>query len=189
MKESIVQIVNRYLSLFPEEKDRLEDFLYFLETSPSNKLTDWNNFDGHIVTTGFIYSRKENKFLVLHHNDLDMFLSPGGHIDSSDNSILEACKREIKEETSLINIKQIIIDNNKDIPIDIDSHLIKYNDRLDLPSHHHFDFRYLFEVNNQEPIKIDLNEHSEYKWIDLDSLNNNIHYRIIISKIKNYIND
>ena len=30
-----------------------------------------------------------------------MYIYPGGHIDKSDTSVLEAAKREVKEETGL----------------------------------------------------------------------------------------
>ena len=187
MKEVILEIVNNYLKLFPSEKERLNEFFIFLDNNKESSITDWNNFNGHIVTTGFIHAKKENKFLVLHHKDLDMFLSPGGHIDTTDKSILDACIREVKEETGLKNIRQVIIDNNINMPIDIDTHTTKYNERLHLPSHTHFDFRYLFEIEKEEKIYIDKNEHYSYKWTDLDSLNSNPKYRIITSKIKKYI--
>lgn len=55
-----------------------------------------------------------------------MFLYMGGHIDANDKDTLRAAIREIKEETSLIELNQIIIGNDKQIPFDIDTHKISY---------------------------------------------------------------
>lgn len=81
MKNVLVSILKRYLEIFPEEKERQARLLSYLNTHDDNEITDWNNFNGHIVASGFIYSKEDNKFLVLYHKDLNMYLYPGGHID------------------------------------------------------------------------------------------------------------
>ena len=77
--------------------------------------------------------------MVLFYNDLGSFFYPGGHINP-----LVAAKREIYEETGFENLEECVIGGNPLIPIDIDTHVISYNERLKLPEHIHFDFRYLF---------------------------------------------
>ncbi len=47
------------------------------------------------------------------------------------------------EKTGLSNLEQLKLFENEQIPVDIDTHLIGYNERLNLPAHYHFDFRYL----------------------------------------------
>ena len=79
--------------------------------------------------------------MVLYHKELKRYLSPGGHVDSIDKNILESARREIKEETGLNNFEQLKISSNELIPIDIDTHIINYNDRLKLPKHYHFDLK------------------------------------------------
>ena len=64
MIDIILNIVNKYLELFPEEFKRQEKLLDYLKNHNDKEITDWNNFDGHIVATGFIYALKEEKFLV-----------------------------------------------------------------------------------------------------------------------------
>ena len=153
------------------------------------EITDWNNFDGHVVASGFIYAKEENKFLVLYHNDLKMFLYPGGHIDSNDTNPLSASKREIFEETGLSNLEQLKISNYELVPIDIDTHKIGYNERLNLPEHYHFDFRYLFMVDRISDIKIDIEELSSYKWISIEELSSDINYGRIATKITKLLDD
>ena len=183
MKESLLKIINEYLQIFPEEAERQKQLIEFISNHNDEELVDWNNFDGHIVAGGFVYSIKENKFLVLYHKDLKMYLYPGGHVDGNDESILTAAIREVKEETGLedFNLFEIIKDNI--MPIDIDTHVIKRNERLNLPEHFHFDFRYLFIVDKDLDVNIDTEELSSYKWIDINELKEDPNYGKIANKI------
>ena len=117
-----------------------------------------------------------------------MYLYPRGHVNSNEISPLQTAKREILEETDLKNLKQLMLSENELIPINIDTHLIEYNERLNLPSHYHLDFRYLFTVDKISRIKIEQNELSNYKWIDIYELKNDLNYGKIVNKIENIIN-
>lgn len=171
MKDIILGVLNDYLLLFPEEKDRQSIFIKYLNSHNNSEITDWNNFDGHIVSSGFIYAKEDKKFLVLYHKDLKMFLYPGGHIDKKDDNPLDAAKREVIEETGITDFEQLKIIDNILVPIDIDTHKVAYNERLKLPEHFHFDFRYLFIVNSICNVIIDKEEADNYKWINMDQLN------------------
>lgn len=186
--EDLVEIIKEYLEIFPEENKRQEKILDFLGDGNIERKIDWNNFEGHIVAGGFIYSKKNNKFLCLYHKDLNMYLYPGGHIDNNDNNILDSAVREINEETGLFKLKQIKITDNELVPFDIDTHIIKENKKLKLPSHYHFEFRYLFEVNDESyNVKVDENEINDYKWISIKELALDKNYGKIANKLKNYI--
>ena len=115
-----------------------------------------------------------------------MYLYPGGHIDKEDKNILEAAKRETREETGLTKFKEVLI-GNKIIPIDIDTHRIPYNKRLNLKAHTHFDFRYLFILTEEEKIKQDTKEMGDYKWIDIKELEENNNYGKVVNKLKNIL--
>ena len=182
MKELLLNILNEYLKIFPKEIERQQELIKFLNNHKEEQITDWNNFDGHVVAGGFIYAKDEQKFLVLHHKDLNMFLYPGGHIDKEDKNPLEASIREINEETGLKNIIEFTISNNELVPIDIDTHLIDYNRRLDLPEHYHFEFRYLYVVDKIKNINVDSNESSEYRWISVEELKQDENFGKIADK-------
>ena len=187
MKEIIIDILKKYLNIFPEEKERQLKLEKYLKKFNDEQITDWNNFKGHIVASGLVYSKSEKKFLLLYHNDMNIYIYPGGHIDSNDVNPLEAAIREVKEETGLIDLKVINLTQDKFIPIDIDTHTIKYNERLNLPEHYHFDFRYLFVVDKISDIKTDASELSDFKWIDINELSNNSNFGKIVEKIKRLI--
>lgn len=183
-KNILIDIVNQYLNIFPEESERQTKLIEYLQHNNDKQITDWNNFDGHIVAGGFIYAKEENKFLVLYHKDLKMYLYPGGHADLNDINPFETSKREIEEETGLVDLEQLILNGNSLIPIDIDTHIVGDNERLNIPEHYHFDFRYLFMINKIVDINIDKEESENYKWISLDELNKNTNYCKIIKKIE-----
>ena len=183
MKDLLITIINNYLKIFPEEKDRQNELMNFLLENKDKEIIDWNNFNGHIVASGFIYAKKERKFLVLYHNDLKMFIYPGGHINIDDVNPLIAAQREVKEETGIIDVEVLKISNDELVPIDIDTHMINYNERLKLPKHYHFDFRYLFLIEKISKINIDINESSNYKWINIEELIKDLNCGKVIEKI------
>lgn len=183
MKNLLITIIDKYLKIFPEEKDRQNKLMTFLSENNNEEIIDWNNFNGHIVASGFIYARQERKLLVLYHNDLKMFIYPGGHINIDDFNPLVAAKREVKEETGIIDVEVLKISDDELVPIDIDTHIINYNERLKLPKHYHFDFRYLFFIDKISEINIDINESSKYKWITSEELLNDLNYGKVIEKI------
>ena len=185
MKDLFLELINKYLYLFPEEKGKYKEFTEYLNNN--NDVTDWNNFNGHVVVGGFIYAKKEKKFLVIYHNDLKMYLYPGGHIDNSDLNPLEAVKREIKEETGITNINEIVLSDNNLIHIDINIHMIPYNERLDLKEHYHYEFRYLFTIDSIQEVTLDTTESSSFKWIDINELKDNENFGEIVKKFEGII--
>lgn len=187
MKDIILRILDDYKLYYRLEQERQERLDNFLKNSSSKEIIDWNNFNGHVVASGFVYAKKEEKFLVMYHKDMQIYTYPGGHMTSEDDSPYLAALREVQEETGLSNLESITINNDKLIPFDIDTHLISYNKRLDLPEHYHFDFRYLFTIEEITDIKVDEEELSEYKWISHDELASNPDFGYIIDKIDNLI--
>ena len=65
MKEKVKELLRSYLEIFPEEHERQKILLNYLETATNENITDWNNFNGHLVAGGFINSKNDQKFLVL----------------------------------------------------------------------------------------------------------------------------
>lgn len=184
MKEKIQLIIDEYLKLFPNEQDRLAILKNYLKESTNEDLTDWNNKKGHLTAGAFVYCKSEDKFLVLYHKDLKMYLYPGGHMDIQDESPLETAKRELKEETGLDNLELMQLCNSG-LPFDIDTHLIPFNNRVNMPEHYHFDFRYLFLLENLNDIIIDKDEFKDYKWIFSRKLEKDKSYGSIVDKLKN----
>lgn len=184
MKQQILEIIKKYLSIYPEEKQRLSRLLDYIRNSYDDKIVDWNNTNGHLTAGAFIYCKSENKFLVLFHKDLQMYLYPGGHVDKEDKSILETAKRELYEETGIDKYSLLAISNEELVPFDIDTHFISFNERVNMPGHYHFDFRYLFLIEKTDNIIFDANEFNKFKWISIDELSKDQNYGSIARKVQ-----
>lgn len=188
MKEAVLKIVGEYLKKFPEEKEKVARLEDFLKKTKEAEIGDWNNFYGHLVSSAFIYAKKEKKFLVLYHKDFESYVYPGGHMEKEDSSILETAKREIREETGIKDLQEYGFVQNKEVPIDINIHRIPYNEKLDLPEHLHFDFCYFFVVDKVKKVIID-HESRDYKWIGIEEFTNHQNFGINPKKIEQLVSE
>lgn len=190
MKSDIKKIVNDYLEIFPDEKENLKKLQDLLVHNKDNyeNLFNRKNMEGHITASGYIYSREDNKLLLLEHKALNKFLQPGGHSELSDNTILDTAKREIKEETGLENLENVNIAIDENVPIDINTHFIPANPKKNEGDHYHNDFRYLFIVQKASDVKIDETESNGYKWVPVDEIRNKDNFKNVIKKILNLVN-
>ncbi len=186
-KEDINIIIKEYLNIFPEETKRLQKLVVYLNGTNDNMMCDWNNALGHLTAGAFIYSQNTKRFLVLWHKDLQMYLYAGGHCELQHKSTLETAKNEVVEETGIKDFSTKTIFENELVPIDIDIHTIPYNSRVNMPEHLHFDFRYIFFVDDEEDVEIDKNEIRNFKWISEKELEQDKNYGLILKKIKKYL--
>ncbi len=187
MKKSVVNsIVEKYLQIFPNEKDRLSALEKFLVDTSDSAICDWNNACGHITAGGFVFCQTTKRFLVMWHKDLAMYLYPGGHCEPNDHSPLERAKSEVQEETGL-KVTNLKVFEDELIPLDIDTHTIPFNKRVNMPEHLHFDFRYVFVTLDESGVAIDEEEMANYKWIDEAALSSDPNYGSIINKLKNIL--
>ncbi len=186
-KENIEKVINKYLDIFPNEATRLSPLIEYIKNTNNDSMCDWNNANGHITAGAFIYSKNTQRFLVLWHKDLQMYLYAGGHCEQKHKSTLETAISEVIEETGISDFSVKSVSNNEEIPLDIDIHTIQYNARVNMPKHYHFDFRYLFCVNDESNVKIDENEIRNFKWIDENELKQDKNYGVILKKLKKYL--
>lgn len=179
----MLEILEEYLMIYPDEKDIQMQFMHFLKSKEKDDLFDIRSSKGHITASGVVYCIKTNSLLLLEHKFLNKWYSPGGHRDSTDNSMLETAKRELEEETGLFNLDCKSPNENNEMPFDIDTHIIAENKKNEMPEHCHHDFRYLFILDIESEIKIDIEESSNYKWVDINILRNNVDFEKIVKKI------
>ncbi len=72
-----------------------------LSRQSDNQVIDRKNFLGHFTASTFVVSKSTYHVALVHHNFLGKYLQPGGHIDESDSSPLDAAQRELQEETGI----------------------------------------------------------------------------------------
>lgn len=142
----------------PEESETVRKFLELLEHP---RAYHRDHLPGHITGSAWIVNRSLTKTVLIHHGKLQRWLQPGGHADG-EVDILNVARREAEEETGLKKFTPL-----KTKIFDLDIHLIP--ERKDFPQHWHYDVRYLFEANENEPLTIS-DESTGLQWFELATL-------------------
>jgi 8-oxo-dGTP pyrophosphatase MutT (NUDIX family) len=116
---------------------------------------------GHITGSAWIVDKSRQFTLLTHHRKLDKWFQTGGHCDG-DSDVLNVAMKEAMEETGLTDIQSI----SNEI-FDIDIHEIP--ERKGVPSHLHYDVRFLFEADINEPLIVS-SESSDLAWIEISKV-------------------
>lgn len=152
-----------YVDQHPEDTQELGIVLRLLDKG--NDLTSRKTLPGHI-TAGAILVGPDGRVLHVLHNATQRWLLPGGHLEASDETLLQAACRELTEETG---IPPQVATPQGEMPLHIDAHPIDANPAKDEPAHRHFDFRFLFRTAAGIG-ELQAEEVSDAAWRELDSL-------------------
>ncbi|MGW5864653.1 NUDIX hydrolase [Streptomyces sp. NPDC055239] len=152
-----------YLDQHPEDRHELAVVLGLLENS--DDLTSRKTLPGH-ATAGAILVGDDGRILHILHNATQKWLLPGGHLEHSDMTLLQAAGRELAEETG---IPPRVVTPDSEIPLHIDIHPIDANPAKDEPAHQHFDFRFLFRTT-ADIGDLQTEEVSDAAWRELDEI-------------------
>jgi 8-oxo-dGTP pyrophosphatase MutT (NUDIX family) len=151
----------------------------------SGSLFDRKNMVAHCTTQAFVVSSDKTKILLLEHLSLGGWYQPGGHIDSDDSSLWSAAKREAAEESGLIDLRYLAVDDkNPNLPMTIQINPIPENSKKQEGEHKHIDLSYLFAASPNAKVEIDKNESSGSKWISLEEFYKNPDFAFIHQKIR-----
>ena len=116
----------------------IELIVQLLECSPAPFSRD-HFTPGHITCSGMVLAPNECAILIVHHRRLERWLLPGGHVEASDVSIVDAARREVIEETGA-NI------NEWSLLAGADVHGIPA--KRGEPYHLHHDFLFAFQATD-----------------------------------------
>jgi 8-oxo-dGTP pyrophosphatase MutT (NUDIX family) len=96
---------------------------------------------GHVTASAFILNQARDSVLLISHAKLQLWLQPGGHVEPTDEDVLQAALREVHEEVGLDDVQLL--------PpglFDVDVHRIPaYGSQ---PAHEHFDVRFSFTTQH-----------------------------------------
>ena len=95
---------------------------------------------GHFTASAFVISPDDQQLLLIFHSKLSLWLQPGGHVDPTDPSLLDAAKREVLEE---VGVDAALHPAFPGI-LDLDIHIIPA--RKKEPAHEHFDVRFALQA-------------------------------------------
>ena len=137
---------------------------------------------GQITASCWVVNQDRTKALMTHHKKLNRWLQIGGHLEAEDNSIVDSCIRELKEESGLTQFKLL-----QEKFFDLDVHGIPES-KKGIPAHIHYDIRMLFEANEQESIQFDKEESNSIVWMNISEIEKFDEESInrMIRKLKDY---
>jgi 8-oxo-dGTP pyrophosphatase MutT (NUDIX family) len=147
-------------------------------------LANYDNFwqreneHGHLTASAWVVDDAQSKVLLTHHKKLDIWLQLGGHIEEEDTDIYAACRRELIEESGLIDFELL-----SSAIFDIDVHSIPLS-KKDIPAHFHYDIRLLFRGDSRQKPIFDIQESNQVAWIDLDQIANYSNEVSVIRMVK-----
>lgn len=187
-KEELLQLLQMYNDVFPMEQEGVASFTGFLQRNDGDELYSRKNFDGHITTSAFIVDAAKEELLLLQHKSLKRWLQPGGHTEG-DASLLASALREAQEETGMdgADLSPYYLFAQRDVPFDIDSHLIPANPRKEEEAHYHHDLRYLFFYKGDRTHNYNEDEATGMQWVAFGSLLEDATFGDVIMKIKTHL--
>lgn len=163
---SIRKTVQAYLGRHPGERDALARLLVALDLPVD--VTARTTLPGHVTCSAVIVDR-QGRVLQIRHRATGLMLTPGGHIEPEDRTLLAAALREVAEEAGIRPGSLCLSRQMLGSPVDIDVHEIDANPSKAEPAHEHYDFRYVFYLAGEEPPAITLQDEevSGAGWVPL----------------------
>lgn len=176
-----------YTARYPDERAAMEPFVRYVASFDAPALYDRKNFVGHLTAGALIVSRQTGCVLLLKHKQLGKWLQPGGHVEASDASVLDAAFREAREETGIGRDRLELLAPSGSllpVPADADGHYIPPCPSKGEDEHWHFDMRFVFLFDGDPRVVIDRAESDGFRWVTLDELASMPDFRRVAPKIR-----
>ena len=155
--------IYKYIPINDQEEKDKELILELIDTY-NDKILSRENKSSHMSVSAWITNKGHDKILMNFHNIYKNWGWLGGHADGEDNPI-NIIIREIEEECGLKDIKLLSpdIQSLEILPV---SYHIKNNSFVS--SHLHLNITYIFEADENLPLRIKPDENSGLKWVLID---------------------
>ena len=165
MNEFLLDQLKNYKPYDDEEAHNKQVILDF-GTRNANVFRRENKI-AHFTTSAWIVNNSRTRVLMAYHNLYKSWGWLGGHADG-DVDLLRVVKKEVAEESGLMNIK-LLSDGIYGINIlHVESHM-KHGQYVN--AHLHFDVEYLFEAGEEDAIRMKPDENSGVAWIPIEEIN------------------
>ncbi len=167
-REPILQLLQRYLSRFPEERVATDHLRQFVRANTD--CFERSCVDGHITASAWIVSHDHSRILLTHHRKLGVWLQLGGHADG-DPDTERVALTEAREESGM-QAFSFMPDADGMQVLDLDVHRIPARDRD--PEHLHLDVNYLLVAAAGQPLVIS-DESTDLAWFDWGEARRRLH--------------
>jgi 8-oxo-dGTP pyrophosphatase MutT (NUDIX family) len=158
-RNTLLTLLENHHPTDPQEIQFTQQIIAFVKENPD--CFERSLLIGHVTGSAWIVDKSHQFTLLTHHRKLDKWFQTGGHCDG-DSDVLNVALKEAKEETGLSDIHIM-----KANIFDIDIHEIP--ERKGIPAHLHYDVRFLFEANMDEPFTVS-SESTDLAWVELSKV-------------------
>lgn len=151
--------LSRHLgSIQGADRSYVPEFLALLNLP--GDVTSFDHFvPGHVTASGFVTSPTLDSVALIHHRKLQRWLQPGGHLEPGDADLEAAARREVAEETGLLDLSCLGL-------FDIDIHT--FPARPGTPEHLHYDLRFAFRSETEQLSALD--GVTDARWVPFGDL-------------------
>lgn len=157
----IAGALSAYLQRYPDDTGLLSEPVRLL--AHGTGFASRRNFAMH-VTAGALLVRGGVEVLLVDHLAYGILLQPGGHLEPTDATLIDAAVRELVEETG-VDPSQLLPASQ--IPVYVEYGTVPARPAKDEPEHHHLDFGYAFTTVQAEVGRLQASEVRGAAWYPL----------------------
>ncbi len=139
------------------------------------------NKNCHFTSSAWAVNKDRTKVLMIYHKIYNSWAWTGGHADG-ESDLLQTAIRELKEETSVQNVKVVDDDIFSLEVVCVNGHE-KRGEYVS--SHLHLNLTYLLEVDENEELKLKEDENSGVKWIPVEEIKDEVNEAWVLARIYN----
>jgi 8-oxo-dGTP pyrophosphatase MutT (NUDIX family) len=168
----ISSALSAYLERYPDETALLSEPVKLL--SQDGDFASRRNFPMH-VTAGALLVRGDTEILLVEHRAYGITLQPGGHLEPTDSTLIDAAVRELAEETGVDAGK---VFPASQIPVYVEYGRVPARPEKDEPDHYHLDIGYSFTTSQADVGRIQESEVRGAAWYPLAAAERLVGHRI-----------
>ena len=162
--DTFINALAAHVPVDQEEENHREQMMQFVLSHASS----WwmrTTAAGHVTGSAWILNQAHTHALLLHHQKLNLWVQPGGHLDNTDATPAAGAKREAIEETG---IPQLSLASEALFDVDIHAIPARAGKSGLEAAHLHYDVRYLIIAADH---RVTISEESlDAKWMSLEEL-------------------
>lgn len=161
----LIDKIQKYLPYNRQEEKDKDLFLHALKDE-KDVFTRKNNLC-HFTASAWVVNKERNKILLCYHNIYKSWTWLGGHADGEED-LLSVAVREVKEESSLKQVRPLLGDDIFSLEsLSVDGHIKKGEY---VSTHLHLNVTYLLEADEKERLFVKEDENSGLGWYDFDDV-------------------
>lgn len=168
----IADAIGAYLESYPDEAEQLSEPLRMLEQGRG--FVSRRSFPTH-VTVGALLVRHGAEILLVEHLAYGLTLQPGGHLEPTDVTLVEAAVRELTEETGMDRRQVSVVSPT---PVYVEYGKVPARPQKDEPEHYHLDIGYAFTTVRGDIGRIQESEVTGAGWYPLEVAERLVGHRI-----------